>query len=639
MAQIFVSYARPQATIAHDIASALRARGWQVWRDDDLPPHRAYGEVIEERLQQAAAVLVLWSADAAGSQWVRAEADFGRNAGKLVQLSLDGTMPPMPFNQIQCDTITWPPAADDRAWAKVAASIGHLCGDGAAPITPQPAPQIIAEVKEPMLAVLAFENLSSDPETGYFSDGVSEDILQAVARAGYIKVAGRSSSFAYRGTQKAAATIGTELGVSHVLDGSVRRAGARIRISASLIECASQATLWSDRFDREIADVFALQDEISQAVAAALEAPLAPTRRSNRIDPKAYDLYLKARALASSPLQAPECIALLEQAVARAPDFAAAWASLAVAIAVDMRFRDRGAHCAEMRPSAIAAANRAIGLDVHAAPAYVALSLAEPIAAFAAREAWIAKALAAQPNDVESLKFAADFAQAVGRIREAFDLTSRAQAVDPLNWLVANNYGTALADMGFYRACYEAFDAGRARWPDMVWFTTVPLNIAGLIGDWAEADRLLALDVDWTNRDLATSLAVTNLLRDPNPAAVAGVTAQIESQFAKTKRLTIGAILSLQSLGKMDTLFDLVEQASFAHAFDPNGEPLDRRLLIGTLFGHFAVNLRRDPRFLGLCAKLGLVRYWYASDRWPDCATDGSLGYDFGAEAAKYRAG
>src|ERR687884_625205 len=102
MTDVFVSYARADEPQANCIAEALRSQGYRVWRDDELPAHRAYAEVIEERLSSAKAVVVLWSAEAGKSQWVRAEADAARSAGTLIQATLDGTIPPLPFNQIQC---------------------------------------------------------------------------------------------------------------------------------------------------------------------------------------------------------------------------------------------------------------------------------------------------------------------------------------------------------------------------------------------------------------------------------------------------------------------------------------------------------------------------------------------------------
>src|SRR5689334_17591353 len=129
MAEIFVSYGRSTEAQAQQVAEALRTGGYDVWRDDELPAHRAYGDVIEERLRSAKAVVVLWSAEAARSQWVRAEADIAREAGTLVQVTLDGTIPPLPFNQIQCaDLSGWTGDTAAPGWRKVESSIALLVG-------------------------------------------------------------------------------------------------------------------------------------------------------------------------------------------------------------------------------------------------------------------------------------------------------------------------------------------------------------------------------------------------------------------------------------------------------------------------------------------------------------------------------
>lgn len=133
-----------------------------------------------------------------------------------------------------------------------------------------------ATVCEALVAVLPFENLSDEAGMGYFSDGISEEILQAVSRRTDLKVIGRSASFQFRGSQKALTHVAEQLRATHVLDGSVRRSGEQVRITAYLIECESQTTLWSDRFDRRLADVFALQDAIAEAVATALTQALGP---------------------------------------------------------------------------------------------------------------------------------------------------------------------------------------------------------------------------------------------------------------------------------------------------------------------------------------------------------------------------
>src|SRR5690349_13382978 len=127
MSHVFISYARSDEASAVRVADALREQGYDVWRDDQLPAHKAYTEVIEERLKSAKAVLVLWSAEAAKSEWVRAEADFARNAGTLIQARLDAAMPPLPFNQIHCVSIEgWDGDSAAANWTKLCASVAAL---------------------------------------------------------------------------------------------------------------------------------------------------------------------------------------------------------------------------------------------------------------------------------------------------------------------------------------------------------------------------------------------------------------------------------------------------------------------------------------------------------------------------------
>ncbi len=149
---------------------------------------------------------------------------------------------------------------------------------------------IVSDPAEPLLAVLAFDNLSSDSEMQFFSDGVSEEIIQRLSRGATLKVIGRTSSFQFRGERKAEAA--RSLGCSHVLDGSIRRASGRVRISAHLVEVSSNTTLWSDRYDRELEDIFAVQDEISESIAGALDQAFSRFS-AGAIDAAIYDLYLR----------------------------------------------------------------------------------------------------------------------------------------------------------------------------------------------------------------------------------------------------------------------------------------------------------------------------------------------------------
>jgi adenylate cyclase len=242
MPHVFVSYARSTEAQAQHVAQALRSLGHEVWWDEDLPAHRPYSEVIEERLQAAGAVVVLWSAEAARSQWVRAEADAARAKGTLIQVSIDGTVPPMPFNQIQCaDLKGWDGDAEAPGWRKVAGSVAALVGAGGGP-GPRDAKR-----DKLSICVLPFANMSGDAEQEYFSDGISEDITTDLSKISALAVIARNTAFTFKNAAVDVAEIARKLNVSHVLEGSVRKAANRLRITAQLIDGATGEHLWAER--------------------------------------------------------------------------------------------------------------------------------------------------------------------------------------------------------------------------------------------------------------------------------------------------------------------------------------------------------------------------------------------------------
>ena len=336
MSDIFISYARSTASQAQAVAEALRVLGYDVWRDDELPAHRAYAEVIEERLRSARAVVVIWSAEAAKSQWVRAEANVAREAGTLVQLRLDGAVPPLPFNEIQCaDMNGWVGDLDAHGWKKVVASVAELMGGSAA----KPAPGPVA--RKLSICVLPFANMSGEAEQEYFSDGISEDIITDLSKVSALSVVARNTAFTFKGKSSRIPEIAKELNVSHVLEGSVRKAGGRVRITAQLIDGAAGDHVWAERYDRDLTDIFALQDEISEAIVRALKLKLLPEERKaieqrGTDSVEAYDIYLMARRQRSSgnegdPRLYETVIHLCQRAIDIDPAYARAWAMMAVA--------------------------------------------------------------------------------------------------------------------------------------------------------------------------------------------------------------------------------------------------------------------------------------------------------------------
>lgn len=332
MSDVFVSYARSTEVAARQIADALRSQGFEVWRDDALPAHRTYGDVIEEQLRAAKAVVVVWSAEAVKSQWVRAEADVGRNAGTLVQLSLDGAVPPLPFNQIQCvDLAGWSGDPCALGWQKVLGSVKELVGQLAAtPVAPLPTP---SPQSKPSIAVLPFVNLSNDPEQDYFADGMVVEIVAALSRFRSLFVIASGSSLALKGKDLSPLQVARQLGVRYALEGSVRKAGGRVRISVQLVDASDATPVWTQRFEDTLDDVFALQDRVALSAAGVIEPAIlyADVRRSTTRPteiPSSYDLYLRAIALVRSYDWArfDQVLELTERAIALDPNHAAALA-------------------------------------------------------------------------------------------------------------------------------------------------------------------------------------------------------------------------------------------------------------------------------------------------------------------------
>jgi len=189
---------------------------------------------------------------------------------------------------------------------------------------------------DPSIAVLPFADMSPEQDQGYFSDGISEELLNLLVRVDGLKVASRTSSFTYKGSNQSLAEIASELKVDHVLEGSVRKADNRIRITAQLIDARTDRHLWSESFDRDLIDIFAIQDEIANAIVTALSTELGILQEARNISVAtatdnldAYELYLKARGLFLARKQLEESIALYERAVELDPTFVRAWEGLA----------------------------------------------------------------------------------------------------------------------------------------------------------------------------------------------------------------------------------------------------------------------------------------------------------------------
>jgi adenylate cyclase len=282
-------------------------------------------------------VVVLWSAEAAKSHWVRAEADTARAALTLVQVSLDGTLPPMPFNQIQCaDLKAWDGQRTAPGWRRLVASVAELAGaSSAADESPRTAS------REVSVCVLPFQNMSGDSEQEYFSDGISEDITTDLSKVSALEVIARNTAFTFKGQSVNVCDVARKLGVTHVLEGSVRKVGDQVRITAQLIDGRTGGHVWADRYDRDLTDIFTIQDEISKAIVRTLRLKLLPEEKKaiekrGTQSAEAYNLFLLARQYwvtgnHGDVRREERVMRICSRAVEIDPYYAEAWALLAIA--------------------------------------------------------------------------------------------------------------------------------------------------------------------------------------------------------------------------------------------------------------------------------------------------------------------
>jgi adenylate cyclase len=351
------------------VAETLRAHGYDVWLDNQLPAHRAYADVIEEQLNAAKVVIVIWSAAAVKSQWVRAEANVARRAGTLVQLRIDDAPLPLPFSQIECaDLSGWSGEPDARGWRKVLDSVAELAGHAPVPETELADPSTAkwGVPSKPSIAVLPFATLSAEPGRDYLADGIVEEITTALSRIRSIFVVAAGSSLSLKGKEVSSAEAAARLGVRYVLEGSVREAAGRVRITVKLIDAINRRQVWADRFEDSASDAFALQDRVALAVAAVIEPRLqhselerAKGRRTDNLN--SYECYLKALSLYRTGERAGvlESLKFLEKAHAIDPDYAVA-VSLAAMCLRDIVVNGWSGNPAQDRSRAIELAHLAL---------------------------------------------------------------------------------------------------------------------------------------------------------------------------------------------------------------------------------------------------------------------------------------
>ena len=444
------------------------------------------------------------------------------------------------------------------------------------------------------IAVLPFINMSDDADNEYFSDGLSEELLNLLAQIPELKVVSRSSSFQFKGEKIDVKEAAQKLNVAHVLEGSVRKSGKQIRITAQLIKADDGYHMWSETYDRSLDDIFAIQDEISAAVVAALKVELlGEAPRAEVVNAEAYTLFLKARYLYSKwgKENFERAIEAFRQALIIEPEYADAWASLSVAYLTQTtsgyRPRDEGLALARD------AVDRALSYNPGLAAAWARLSLIQSRFDWdwAGAEASLQKALDLAPNDYRVLSAAGSLSGTLDRLDDALAYYRRILDKEPLELISLYNVSEVLLKQGRLDESKAAFRRLLELNPED-WGTHTQLAIILLLqGDSQEAWRELDLEVDPLQQEFGRILALSSLDRKDEAAAM------LDAYIEKNKSWAAFPIADIYAWqGDVDSAFSWLQRAI---------EQRDSSLT-NILTDPLLTSLHDDPRWLELLEQMDL---------------------------------
>jgi adenylate cyclase len=608
---IFLSYNREDSGRAKLFAEAFAAEGFEVWWDVALRSGEAYDEVTEAALANARAVVVLWSPRSVVSRWVRAEATEAERNKTLLPAMIEPCKRPIMFELVQTAELShWQGDEGDAAWRTFLEDVRRFVGQ-------RPAPSAAPMAAAPMTAgtsvvVLPFANMSNDPEQEYFADGITEDIITDLSKVSALMVIARNTAFTFKGKHVDVKDIARQLGVTHVLEGSVRKAGNRVRVTAQLIDGATGGHVWADRYDRDLDDIFEIQDELSEAIVGALKVKLLPQEKSAIEDretrnAEAYDYYLRARAMRAMMKldEIPRSLDAYRKAIELDPDFALAWAGLASSLMQNRaHFPDAGIGDDEI--------DRALARAMELAPD------SPDVVACRGHRAIYERDWAVAEECLERFRKAGDDNWSIfshlllilGRKCEAAIQQEKVRKADPLS------VGASWA-LQFHLDCADRFDDAEAEYRN----SRSALPGAARPMQWEAIKRKFAMgEEDAARAEFVTDFAINAALFPyaADLAAALGDPAKAQTVLRSAlgdpilqDQLNLMTVADCAMLaGDRDLVFEAMRRA-YVETPGP--------MIIGLWHPIFAP-LRPDPRFKQILADLGLPDYWRKTGNWGDFA-------------------
>jgi tetratricopeptide (TPR) repeat protein len=639
MAGIFLSYDRDDANAARVIATALETAGHSVWWDLHVRGGAQFSKVIEEALKAADAVVVLWSVNSIESAWVRDEAAAGRDSGRLIPASIDGTEAPLGFRQFQTIDLTdWKRGIRGRGCKQlqqaIAESLEVPADATVGEVRVAPSAQLRAATQRsrkspfwltlpalavPLLGALLFGFLhfgrssASAPVVSVTAADPSPS-SQALARDLLVKL----------GTLWAARTDAMKLTAAPRRRGdadyALEAAGTNLSLMAK-----DGALLWSKDFESEAPNRTALEQSMAYNAGQVLDCALqANAPNEPRLQEETLKLFLNGCALFGELYWGDQqsVIPILSQVVAAAPKFQPAWAKLLLSEAIQTR--GQLVFYRRFVPGDLPNHIRAVAaLNPKLPELYVAQSALLPLHAFEQRYRLIDKAVQLNPHDPDLWVVDAECLYWVGRNNDSIEAARRATELNPLSPGLRGVLIQMLTYAGQLPAAEQELRAAKQLWPGSASITDAEFRFSSRFGDAREALRILHSPEFHPPYRTGEMEAYLQARIQPTPANIQRAIAATTAQSVPEARRLPGLMLLLAELGRNDQAYALLMRLP--------REEIPQGLFFRPTFRKF----REDPRFMQLAARAGLVGFWEHTGKWPDFCFEPNLPYDCKAEAAK----
>jgi hypothetical protein len=648
MAKLFLSYCRKDETKARRFTEWLERDGHDVWRDeDDIGGGASFSQEIESALKDSTAVLVLWSVDSVKSAWVRDEAGYGRDAGKLIPFSLDGTEPPLGFRQFQSiDLSRWKghrePVNADRIGQAIARVTGaqHIEPRSAAPVKRGWRDAIadkglvfvgvVAVIALVIAGVVVGQRWSANQQIAIAVLPSPQSADKAMA-ADYANVAAADmAAFLPRRFDRASVIAPSDSSgqaSAYPMEISVDPHGTATNATLILLDKDGRTTLWSENWSVADASAADLKGQVSTAASRAALCLTDAKGASKRLSQPALGLYLSGcTGLGGTKLSKTDFVTIFEKVTKLYPDFGPGWDYLALSrswIAEGLQEGSPKSYAAALKSTqdAIGVARM---LNPNSAMSYDAEYHLISRDTFRALQV-LEQGAKIDPADGRIQMHLSDELRAVGRMRDSVEAAQSGVELEPGSSFTTYQYIVALAYSAQFSRAKAAVASARAKWPNDDAIELADFIFQSHYGDPRTALQLLPKIAD-NDADIEATRKVIEARLDPSPAKIDAAIAALRSQ-SPNEADNLDVVLSwLAAFGRTEEAYKFLD--------DPTFQPALERML---LFRPEFAAIRADPRFMGVAARLGLLRYWRQSGTWPDFCTTEKLRYDCKTQAAKYK--